>query len=221
MADEAWKNVTKLFGESTMLLAPMMADMALNNPRHILFTLARYKFAARMLAPDRTHDILELGCGEGFGTLLLAQGGHRVSAVDFDPPAIKHARSTLSASGIDFRSGDILSDEDFGQFDAVVSLDVIEHIERSRQDDYFRTVVRSLRPDGFAVIGTPNEAAAAHASEASMVGHINLFTAERLVSTARQWFTNVFVFGMNDEVMHTGYYAMSHYVFILACGKRS
>ncbi len=210
-----------MFGDASLTLAPYFAHMALKNPRHLLFTLARYKFAARMLAPGRTHDVLELGCGEGFGTLILAEGGNRVTAVDFHPAAIEHARATLSASGIDFRCGDALAGDRFGEFDAVVSLDLIEHVDRSREDDYFRTIVRNLRADGFTVIGTPNETASAHASEASRVGHVNLFTAERLAEATRKWFANVFVFGMNDEVLHTGFYAMCHYLFVLACGKRS
>jgi 2-polyprenyl-3-methyl-5-hydroxy-6-metoxy-1,4-benzoquinol methylase len=221
MADKAWDNVMQVFGDSSLTLAPMYAHMALNNPRHLLFTLARYKFAARMLEPGRTHDILELGCSEGFGTLLLAEGGNRVTGIDFDQKSIEHAQTSLSASGIDFRHADFLNDEPFGEFDAIISLDVIEHIERSREQEFFQSIVRNLRPDGFAVIGTPNEAASAHASEMSKVGHINLFTAERLASTARQWFRNVFIFGMNDEILHTGFYPMTHYVFILACGKRS
>ncbi len=220
MADETWKDVTRVFGDASLRLAPYFAHMALHNPRHLLFTLARYKFAARMLTPGRTHDILELGCGEGFGTLVLAEGGDRVTAIDFDSDAIEHAKATLSASGIDFRVGDAASGERFGEFDAVVSLDVIEHVERSRERDYYRTVVKNLRPDGFAVIGTPNKTAAAYASEASRVGHVNLFTAERLARTAGEWFRNVFLFGMNDEVLHTGFYPMSHYLFVLGCGKR-
>jgi 2-polyprenyl-3-methyl-5-hydroxy-6-metoxy-1,4-benzoquinol methylase len=194
--------------------------MALNNPRHLLFTLARYKFAARMLTPGRKHDILEFGCGEGFGTLLLAEGEHKVTAVDFDPDAITYAKEALSSSGIEFRVGDVLDSKPIGEFDTVVSLDVIEHIRQDREKDYFRTIVSNLRPDGFAVIGTPNAAAAAYASEASKAGHVNLFTAERLAETAGEWFKNVFIFGMNDEVLHTGFYAMSHYLFVLGCGKR-
>jgi len=221
MADETWKNVKRVFGDSSLTLAPHYAWMTLNNPRHLLFTLARYKFAVRMLAPGRTYDVLDLGCSEGFGTLVLAEGGNRVTAIDLDSTAIEHARATLSASGIDFRCGDALSGDRFGEFDAVVSLDLIEHIDGSREDDLFRNILQNLRPDGFVVIGTPNESASSHASEVSKIGHVNLYTAERLARAVGKWFANVFVFGMNDEVLHTGFYAMSHYLFVLGCGRRS
>jgi len=221
VTDDTWVNVKRVFGDASLTLAPHYAYMALNNPRHLLFTLARYKFAARMLAPGRSYDVLDMGCSEGFGTLVLAEGGNRVTAVDTDSDAIDAARATLSTSGIDFRCGDVLSDEHFGEFDAVVSLDVIEHVDTSQEDDFFRNVSRSLRPDGFVVIGTPNDSAAAHASEVSKIGHVNVFTAERLVEAVSKWFKNVFVFGMNDEMMHTGFYPMTHYLLVVGCGKRS
>jgi hypothetical protein len=36
----------------------------------------------------------------------------------------------------------------------------------------------------------------------------------------KRFFKNVFMFSMNDEVVHTGYSKMSHYNFALCCGKR-
>ena len=50
--------------------------------------------------------------------------------------------------------------------------------------------------------------------------HINLYTAERLVATVGLHFQNTFVFGMNDEVVHTGFYPMCHYLFVLGTGTR-
>lgn len=47
------------------------------------------------------------------------------------------------------------------------------------------------------------------------MAHVNLFSAERLRDTLRDYFENVFLFGMNDEIVHTGFYPMSHYLFAL------
>ncbi len=35
-----------------------------------------------------------------------------------------------------------------------------------------------------------------------------------------KYFENVFLFGMNDEVLHTGMYPMASYIMALGCGKR-
>jgi len=52
MADRVWENVRGCLGEHSLALGPYFAYQALHTPRHLLYTLARYKFAARML-PQR------------------------------------------------------------------------------------------------------------------------------------------------------------------------
>ena len=44
---------------------------------------------------------------------------------------------------------------------------------------------------------------------------------ETLKSDLLKYFNNVFVFSMNDETVHTGYYPMAHYFLALCCGKKS
>jgi hypothetical protein len=88
------------------------------------------------------------------------------------------------------------------------------------EQQFLSTVADNLKPHGFCVLGTPNETASLYASAHSREGHVNLFTAERLVATLRDRFYNVFAFGMNDEVVHTGFYPMCHYLFAVGCGKR-
>jgi len=68
--------------------------------------------------------------------------------------------------------------------------------------------------------GTPNETASCYASEFSKIGHVNLFTAERLTELLCAYFHNVFLFGMNDEVLHTGFHPMCHYLLALGCSKK-
>ena len=215
-----WEGVRDVIGRETFTFGPSFAQQALHAPRHLLFVFSRYKFAARLLPVGRQVDVLELGCGEGVGTLLLAEQGHRVLGVDFDDAAIGYAQEHLVKQDLAFWSTDFLG-KSFGQFKAVVSLDVIEHIPVELEDDYFRTVTANLTADGIAVIGTPNETASPYASPQSQAGHVNLYTAERLVAAASRYFENVFVFGMNDEVVHTGFYPMCHYLFVLCVGKRA
>src|ERR1043166_4661692 len=53
------------------------------DPKRTLFTLARYKFVAKMLT-GRDH-VLEVGCADAFGTRIVQQAVRKVTAVDFDP----------------------------------------------------------------------------------------------------------------------------------------
>jgi 2-polyprenyl-3-methyl-5-hydroxy-6-metoxy-1,4-benzoquinol methylase len=220
MSDETWNAVKTALGEHSLRLGPYFANQALNSPRHLLFSLSRYKFAAKLLPMNALVSVLELGCGEGLGTMMLAERGHKVLGVDFDEDAVAHASETLSRPNVSFRQSDFLGQK-FGEFDAVVSLDVIEHIAEPHDARFLETVTSNLAGSGFCLIGTPNDTASQYASKCSQIGHVNLFTAEKLDALMRRHFQNVFLFGMNDEIVHTGFYPMAHYLLALGCGKLS
>ena len=219
VTDESWRKVRETIEDVNFVLGPYFANQALKAPRHLLFTLARYKFAAKMLIPGVASSVLELGCGEGFGTLLLAEGENDVTGVDFDDAAIDHAQVHIDSSNCRFLHDAFLG-KTYGAFDAVVSIDVVENIEKECENEFLKTLVGNLGPHGIAVVGTPNETAARYASKGSEIGHVNLFTADRLGAFLRTGFHNVFVFSMNDEVVHTGFHPMAHYLMALACGPR-
>lgn len=214
-----WQEVMESVASHTLTLSPYFAHQIKGNIRHLLFTFARYKFAARMLGDKPALDVLELGCNEGLGTLHLAQAASRTVAVDFDERAIDWAQQNLTQKGLEFVAADFLGVK-FGSFDAVVSIDVIEHIARENEKLFLQTIVQNLDDHGFALIGTPNITAEAYASPASRIGHINLYDHQRLKELFLEEFHNVFLFGMNDELVHTGFLPMCHYLFILACNKR-
>ncbi len=219
MSDENWAEIRKLIEGESIELGPYFGHQIKNSPRHVLFTLSRYKFAARMLPQDRAVRVIEIGCSEGIGTLVLAEGGHTVTAVDSDAEAITHAQKVISKPNLTFICRDFIGQK-FGAFDAVVSLDVIEHIDRKDEAVFMQTINDNLTPEGMCIIGTPNDSASRYASKASQIGHINMFLAERLIELMRRHFIHVFMFGMNDEVVHTGFYPMCHYLLAVACMPR-
>lgn len=63
------------------------------DPRRTLFTLARYKFVAKMLSGQQ--NVLEIGCADAFGTRLVQQTVAKVTAVDFDPVFIEDVKARL------------------------------------------------------------------------------------------------------------------------------
>lgn len=98
-------------------------------------------------------------------------------------------------------------------FDCAISLDVIEHIEKRYENEYMKAITRNLEKNGTAIIGTPNITMTPYASEGSRIAHINLFDQRRLYDLAKNYFENVFIFGMNDEVVNTGFEPMACYIF--------
>ena len=218
--NENWTEIRKLIEGENIELGPYFGHQVRNSPRHLLFTLSRYKFAARMLPQDRKIRILEVGCSEGVGTMMLGENGHTITAIDADEFAIQHAQRVFKKPNITFRSGNFIGQK-LGTFDAAVSLDVIEHIEQNEEDAFINTIKKSLTPEGMCIIGTPNDTATQYASKASQIGHINMFITERLVGLLRKHFVHVLPFGMNDEIVHTGFYPMCHYLMVVACTPRT
>ncbi|MDJ0652385.1 MAG: methyltransferase domain-containing protein [Simkaniaceae bacterium] len=211
----AWNATTELFVKKTYKLGPHWSFNFRNDPKRLAFVLSRYKFSSKMLG-KRSH-ILELGCSDGIGTAILAENAEEYTGVDLDRPAVESAK--INFTDHTFIHDDFMGNT-YGTFDGVVSLDVVEHILPDYEDLYFETVVKNLSDKGIAVIGTPNITASPYASKASELGHVNLFSQERLISKLKKFFHHVFSFGMNDEIVHTGYSPMAHYLICVACHKK-
>jgi len=105
-----------------------------------------------------------------------------------------------------------------GSFQAVYSCDVLEHINAKDEETFLRNMARSIRKDGVCIVGTPSLESQAYASPPSLEGHVNCKTAHELKELMKKFFENVFIFSMNDEIVHTGFYPMAHYLFALGCG---
>lgn len=189
----------------------------LEDPKRLAFTLARYKFVAKML--DGLTEVLEVGCGDGFGTRIVAQTVQKVKAIDFDPEFIEDARAVASERYcIEFYQHDILKAPILDIFPGAYSLDVLEHIEARDEDRFISNVARSLSEDGVFIVGMPSLESQAYASLISKRGHVNCKTQSDLKNTMRRHFRNVFIFGMNDEVLHTGFGKMAHYNIAICVG---
>ena len=77
-----------------------------------------------------------------------------------------------------------------------------------------------MAPDGVLVLGSPSIHSQAYASPPSKAGHVNCKDAAGLRALCGAHFRHVFVFSMNDEVVHTGFTPMAHYLIALCAGRR-
>jgi 2-polyprenyl-3-methyl-5-hydroxy-6-metoxy-1,4-benzoquinol methylase len=100
-------------------------------------------------------------------------------------------------------------------FDAIYCLDVFEHIEPERENQVLDNLKGSLSDEGVAIIGIPSLESQTYASEYSKLGHVNCQSGSDFKALLEQHFKHVFLFSMNDEVVHTGFYPMAHYLLAL------
>lgn len=209
------------FKRGGVKLGPWSSHIYRSDPRHLGFLLARYKFCAKMLAGKRC--VLEAGCGDALGIPLVLQTVDFVHGVDFEPLVLEDATLRLKREGIKgwrLQVLDLTQKRVPGKFDAAYSLDVIEHIPAEREGRFMKNLCVSLTAHAVCIIGTPNLHASSHATPASAEGHVNLKSADSLRELMSGYFHNVFIFSMNDEMVHTGYYPMAHYLMGMGAGVK-
>jgi SAM-dependent methyltransferase len=117
--------------------------------------LARYHWAAS-IAEGR--EVLDAGCGEGYGGRILSNvgGATRYVGVDLDPEAVARARDAYGLDGrVELAVADVtaLPFED-ASFDLVTCFETIEHV--AEQQKVVSELARVLREDGLLLISSPN-----------------------------------------------------------------
>ena len=189
------------------------------DPKRTLFTLSRYKFVAKMFSG--MSDVLEIGCADAFGTRIVQQTVNNLTAIDFDPVFIDDVESRKNTNWpIECFVHDLLDEPVPGKFDGIFCLDVLEHIDFKKENTFLKNMVSSLKDNGSVIIGLPSIESQKYASPQSKKGHVNCKSGEDFKQLMKKYFYNVFLFSMNDEVVHTGYDKMAHYLFTLCCGVK-
>ncbi len=203
----------------SLTLGPWTSYSLLHDPKHMCFVLSRYKFCAKMLEGKK--NVLEVGCGDGFGAPIMAQAVKKLICIDPEIRLIEGNKKRLAQiKNIEFQKMDICRDIPKEKFDAAFSIDVIEHLDGPLNRAFMENQCRCLKPEGVCIVGTPNITANQYASPRSRVQHINLKSAKTLRADLERYFKNVFIFSMNDEVLHTGYASMAHYIFGMGVGLK-
>lgn len=191
-----------------------------NDPKHLAFVLSRYKFCAKMLKGK--DKVLEIGSGDGIGLPLIAQEVGYVYCIDWDERLVEGIKRRLLKyiKNAEVKHLDINNEKINLKVDAAFSIDFLEHVNPDKEKQVLENIVECLPKSGVLITGMPSKSSQQYATPRSKVQHINLKTSEELRELMSKYFENVFMFGMNDEVLHTGYGPMCHYIWSVACGKK-
>jgi 2-polyprenyl-3-methyl-5-hydroxy-6-metoxy-1,4-benzoquinol methylase len=190
-----------------------------DDPKRLAFTFSRYKFVAKMMSGKKR--VLEIGCADAFATRIVQQEVQELTAIDFDPVFIEDVKMRMNPKWpMSCFVHDMLQGPPPGKYQGIYALDVLEHIRPQDESIFLKNMVSSLEPHGIAIVGMPSLESQAYASPISRAGHVNCKTMPELRSFLELHFHNVFVFSMNDEIVHTGYHKMAQYLMALCCDQR-
>lgn len=121
------------------------------SPGILALHLKRYAFA-RAYADGL--EVLDAGCGVGYGTSYLAEKAAHVTGIDVDPRSLAYAEHRYAAANVDFRQMDLATlTFPSGSFDVVVSFETLEHVPEP--ESAVREAARVLREGGVYIASTP------------------------------------------------------------------
>jgi SAM-dependent methyltransferase len=146
----------------------------------------RYRFCLDIVKERR---VLDIACGEGFGSAMMAEQATEVFGVDIDAAAITHADQTYKRENLHFLQGTCtaipLVD---GSVDVVVSFETIEHL--AEHDKMLMEVRRVLRPGGLLLISSPNKEIYSDRSGYKNPFHVRELYTHEFITLVKCHFTN-------------------------------
>lgn len=157
--------------------------------------IKRYNFAAPQVTGLK---VLDLACGSGYGSFILAQEASEVLGMDLEAEAIAYCKLNHRRDNLTYQVGDAqnLGTISDNAFDAVVSFETIEHLPDYRA--YLSEVRRVLRPAGLFFVSTPDAGFALKARlppASPNPYHVHEFELEELHQLLQPFFQNITMYG--------------------------
>jgi 2-polyprenyl-3-methyl-5-hydroxy-6-metoxy-1,4-benzoquinol methylase len=138
--------------------------------------------------------VVDLACGEGYGSAVLARTAQSVVGVDANPEAFEHAR--LKYTGANLRFERTMIELWRGDVDCVVFLQTIEHVQDP--DAVLAAIREQIGPDGVAYVSTPNVLTLAPKGEARSGNpwHVREYRPEEYLELCTRHFGSVDLLGL-------------------------
>ena len=148
----------------------------------------------------RGRRVLDLACGEGYGSAMLASAASLVVGIDIDATTVSHARAKYGhLARVEFLLGACdelpLADK---SIDVVVSFETIEH--HDRQVEMVREIRRVLTPGGLLILSSPNKPVYDEALPDDNPFHVRELHLSELEALLRSQFPHVFFWGQRVGV---------------------
>ena len=202
------------------VLGSMATDRWRSDSKLLGVTLSRYKFVSKMFAGY--DSVLEIGAADAWYSRVVLNEVKKLTLSDFDRIWLTdfETQEIYQISGTEYLIHNFVDTKLSRVFEGVYALDVLEHINPDDQESFISNICSSLLPNGAAIFGMPSAESQIYASEGSKAGHVNCQSGDELKKNLKQYFQNVFIFSMSDEVVHTGFTPMAHYLLALCVNPK-
>ncbi|NTV51386.1 MAG: glycosyltransferase [Candidatus Firestonebacteria bacterium] len=154
----------------------------------------RYLYASGWVAGK---TVLDIACGEGYGSYFLAQTARRVVGVDISPEAVMHASTHYLSANLEFKTGSVdqIPLAEAESVDVIVSFETLEHVPAETQQAFLLEVKRLLKPRGVLIISTPNKYHYSDVPQYKNEYHVHEFYIKEFHAFLAQGFKHVEVLG--------------------------
>jgi GT2 family glycosyltransferase/SAM-dependent methyltransferase/glycosyltransferase involved in cell wall biosynthesis len=181
------------------LVKKVTSNMAFTGERFVpteqgRIRLEHYHRYAIVLDVVKEKDVLDVACGEGYGSSFIADVARSVIGVDISDEAVQHASYAYKKLNLTFSQGSAtnLNFPD-ASFDVVVSFETIEHL--SEQAQMLAEIRRVLRPDGLLIISSPNRSVYSEESGEHNEFHVKELDFNELDELLKVQFPTIQYFG--------------------------
>lgn len=163
--------------------------------------IARH-FSAYRFAAGHVHNkvVLDIGCGEGYGSYHLANSAREVLGIDYDKTAIEYAENRYQRKNLRFTAMDV-KDIDLlrNKYDVICSFQVIEHI--SDAGIFLGKVKNLLNEGGVFICSTPNKQDASPNSSTPLNKfHVREYLYEEFEELLGPYFRDVEIVGLKRDL---------------------
>jgi 2-polyprenyl-3-methyl-5-hydroxy-6-metoxy-1,4-benzoquinol methylase len=156
--------------------------------------LARYEFALKKIS--KKSDVLDLGCGTGYGTALIGRN-HAVTGMDVDEEAITYAKKHYGEYA-KFTVGDVSKTPKgealrIQKWDVISSFEVIEHVKNPKR--FLENTYALLKPHGILFLSTPNAKTPTPFNSTKSPYHVKEYTQKEFEHMLKSVFPKVEIYG--------------------------
>lgn len=150
----------------------------------------RYRIASQL---SRELIVLDIACGEGYGSALIAKSAKYVYGIDISIEAVAHAKQNYSAHNVKFMVGScekIPLDDCCA--DIVVSFETIEH--HDKHHEMLSEILRVLKPDGLLLISSPDRDEYAKTRTGDNEFHVKELSTQEFADLLKNYFKNIDIY---------------------------